>query len=369
MSGDGLYGFGDTGIEKAIIGFGNWLYPSHSRYDRPYLAQFSDWAAGHAAGSSVHMNQTSGFGLTGATPTRPSVSQFGGATPQPKRPNPYSAHEEQRESKWTAHSDEGALVPYYGAGARAVHLPIRNTLPSSMYARKARYGRTKTYARRGASKATMRAVAKSVVRRAVEVKVLAQYNGNYSSVDNAGTTIFVNTSGPYSPTAVGVLLNAPKNGTAFYERIGRRIREVSLEIRGVVVTSATASTGSDCVRIIVVRDMDGTGTAPVLADMLTQGTTLKNDMAPWRPEVYQRFKPLFDACVPLNVSYAAQSLTHPFTIKCKVGRVLDFESSISSYAGDQASLKVGGIYLFAVSDTAANQPSVSAGYVFKFRDA
>lgn len=88
------------------------------------------------------------------------------------------------------------------------------------------------------------------------------------------------------PTATGVflLLFAPALGTEYNQRIGRKCVARSLYIRGRMNVDAsnplaTASVGSQQIRMIVFADNQPNGLAPVIGDLL-QGTDPSNQLNP-----------------------------------------------------------------------------------------
>lgn len=87
-------------------------------------------------------------------------------------------------------------------------------------------------------------------------------------VDNAQTTTGMRLSA-IPPT--GVYLGGPVQGAAPYQRIGQRIANKSLRIRG-VVTPATANATCGIVRIIVVYDEQANGAVPAYADVISAYT-------------------------------------------------------------------------------------------------
>jgi len=90
-------------------------------------------------------------------------------------------------------------------------------------------------------------------------------SGELKCMDVPGGTLAIHDTG------LVTFVPMPQEGSSFYNRIGRRIRMKSIEIRGHIRPSYAnaAQHGQQFVRILVIYDRQVNGAAPVLADILT----------------------------------------------------------------------------------------------------
>jgi len=168
-------------------------------------------------------------------------------------------------------------------------------------------------------------------------------------------------------------LNAPVVGSAYYQRIGSRIQEVSLRINGVIGVPAAQTAFADCVRIVVVRDSAGFGTTPTEAEIFETAqpaagsTAFDTAIAPQKWETRKRFTVLKDFCIPVMQAIATQAVRIPFMAEFKLNKKLDFfASSAAASAGD---LRIGGIYLLAMCDSTVNVLTITMASSFNYKDA
>lgn len=347
---------------------------------------FPNGVAARKKRAMLTQGQTSGFTQQFATPSKAAATRAD--TPARKGTYPGRDREERLGARGRADSVDAAeyrnppqdIVLYNDdavwhqqhAAVWANRTAELRVMPYKRAYRKS-YGRTgKSYAR-GTTKAFVSKVATRAIRRQVEVKQIAQVMDGATDVPDGGVMVRVNNGGPcglVSPNADDSMLNCPIAGVTWFNRIGRKIREVSLEIVGQVRGNAAAFGNSDCVRLIVLRDLEGVGAAPAAGDFLTNGLGLpRGEVAVQRTETMQRFKFLFDGCIPLNMQAPAQVVAHPFRIFLKLNKLLQFDTTLPTQIGQAGSLKLGGIWFFAISDTGANYPNVACSYRFRYRDA
>lgn len=143
--------------------------------------------------------------------------------------------------------------------------------------------------------------------------------------------------------AVG-LLNGAVPGTAFAERVGRLVQNLSLEIN--VYSFATPATGTDQThRFMIVQDLQPNGAALTIANVLTAATV--QDF----PNLYyqHRFKILLDRKIYLNA--AAETGTGKlWSWRCKLPFVTQYNNGT---AGTVADIATNSIYCLAIGDVAA----------------
>jgi len=112
-------------------------------------------------------------------------------------------------------------------------------------------------------------------------------------VDNALTnTLFRSAATP----PVGVYLGGPVQGAAPYQRVGQKIMNKSIHIRGIVVNSATST--EDLGRILVVYDRQPNGAVPtyatLIASYIAAGTSASTAYDGINMNNRERFKVLCD---------------------------------------------------------------------------
>jgi len=88
---------------------------------------------------------------------------------------------------------------------------------------------------------------------------------------------------PFKTAGTVTFIVGPQEGSGFYNRIGRRIRMKSLELRGMITPSAgnAAAVVQQFARLLIIYDRQTNGAAPTLADVLTDydnaGATTSSD--------------------------------------------------------------------------------------------
>lgn len=104
----------------------------------------------------------------------------------------------------------------------------------------------------------MRGVAMTVPRSPVDIKFVDTAPASYGC-DSTGTV---------------TLLNGVATGTDFTNRIGRRIRNLSLELVGFLYPESQTTTQMDLCRVLIVLDKQPNGAIPAITDVLTSSTSL-----------------------------------------------------------------------------------------------
>jgi len=145
-------------------------------------------------------------------------------------------------------------------------------------------------------------------------------------------------------------------------RVGDSIRIQHIEIRGRVVISTAATTS--LMRVLVVRDLDGYGTAPTPADVLETVGVVGAPLAPEKFQKRERFSILFDELFALQSGSSSGTSSAPFYFATShQGHVLYLGTAAAS-----ASDGKGSVYVMAVSDEGTNLPTIAFGSRILFTD-
>lgn len=196
------------------------------------------------------------------------------------------------------------------------------------------------------------------------------FRGEIKAVDFGGTTIRIDDTGQLAT------LNTVTAGSSFYQRIGRRIELLSVEIRGNIGSVRTV-TASDFCRLLIIYDRQPNGAVPNLADVLQNvngsGTATSTAYAGINLNNRDRFDIIMDKKIILPTqTITAGVLTNPgwvdpvaetFNIKAfrKLGnRITQYKADTNPpVIGDIAS---GALYLMTVG----SQPTGSEGFQLGF---
>ncbi len=141
-------------------------------------------------------------------------------------------------------------------------------------------------------------------------------------------------------------------GTTMNTRVGNSIKVQRLEILGRVAANSSITTFS-VVRVMVVRDMEGQGSAPAVSDILE---TVGTSAAPRSPHDWlnrKRFAIVHDELIVLSAN-SGGNMAQTFTFKQNLERHVLYRGTSAAAASDGE----GSIYVVAVSDEATNTPSV-----------
>ncbi len=141
-------------------------------------------------------------------------------------------------------------------------------------------------------------------------------------------------------------------GTTMSTRVGNSIKVQNLEILGRIAVGSSVTTFS-VVRIIVFRDMEGQGTAPVMSDVLE---SIGTSAAPRQPLDWlnrKRFGILYDSLVVLTPTSGGSSVK-PFAFKIALEKHVLYRGTTAAAASDGE----GSIYVGTVSDETTNTPAV-----------
>jgi hypothetical protein len=166
-------------------------------------------------------------------------------------------------------------------------------------------------------------------------------------LDTNTTSYTVTTTGSMQP------ISQIAQGLTSANRVGDSIRIQHIELRG-RVTVSTAATNS-LVRVMLVRDLDGYGTAPTVADVLEVNASVGAPLSPERFQKRERFSILFDELIAVQSATSSGCSSVPFTfMTTHQGHILYLGTTAAS-----ASDGKGSIYLVAVSDETVNTPTVA----------
>lgn len=162
----------------------------------------------------------------------------------------------------------------------------------------------------------------------------------------------------YTPTQIdttGIMysLSMVGQGLTSTTRVGDSIRIQHLEIRGSVLVNSADATCN--VRVMVVRDLDGYGTAPTPADVLETTQSVAAPFSPVRFSRRSRFSVLYDELFALQGASAGGTASQVFSYSsAHQGHVLYLGTTAQA-----ASDGKGSVYVLAVSDETDNKPYLS----------
>lgn len=171
---------------------------------------------------------------------------------------------------------------------------------------------------------------------------------------------------------VMTLLNGIATGDSNITRDGNEIFGTSIQFRG-VYSSDGDSLGITLLRTIVFWDSQSNGAAPTQGQLLELGIVTSALFAPYNMNNQKRFKIVYDKLITLNPQAgidAAGTTTDAFPNsmvfkkKIKLGRIVKY-SGATAAIGDIAS---NSLYVYQVSNQAAEFPLAAVGYRFIFKD-
>lgn len=175
-------------------------------------------------------------------------------------------------------------------------------------------------------------------------------------------TVRANTTGAFS------LLSVPVLGSDFTNRIGRKILNKSLYIRGRVtitsaVTGAVNTIGCQQARMIIVVDNQPNGAAPATTDLLKQSLVESQLNANNR----DRFKVIkdktfiFEPYINVTTATQAQSAVNRASYDIKCYKKLNVETIFNgTNGGTIGDVNSGAIYMFWIGSNIAGGSDVSA---------
>ncbi len=182
---------------------------------------------------------------------------------------------------------------------------------------------------------------------------------------------FINIEEKYSDTSVShtpdqngsiTCISQLAQGTNVGNRIGDSVRVQRLSLLGRAAVSSSVTSYS-MTRIIVFRDMEGQGTAPVVSDVLE---SVGSSAAPRQPYDWlnrKRFSILADWFMPLTALSGGSSVRE-FSFDVDLAKHVLYRGTTAAAASDGE----GSIYVLSVSDEATNTPSIVATTRITFTD-
>lgn len=176
-----------------------------------------------------------------------------------------------------------------------------------------------------------------------EIRKLINVEEKVIQTDNASAT--------FNTTGTVYSLSTVVQGTDYDERVGNSIKLQEIEVNARVFMNTTS--GNTVYRVILFRDLDGYGTAPISADLLENGVA--STTAPLAFKNFnkrKRFSILFDERGTLSPQgergvYISIRMSHD-------GHILYLGSTAAAGSNGKGSL-----YLLAISDETTNLPSIA----------
>lgn len=176
-------------------------------------------------------------------------------------------------------------------------------------------------------------------------------NVEYKSI-NVQWTVDPNSSGAV------LLLTTIAQGDDFSQRQGRKARAHSLRIQGMVEINGSASATN--VRMMVVRDNNGSTTAPAIGDLFANvGTFIANNCKIGDAQSNSRFTVLYDKFILLDAVNKSQAAINRYI---KLNHHLMWTGTAATDEGK------GHLWLFIGSNEATNDPVVTVLSQFKWID-
>lgn len=161
------------------------------------------------------------------------------------------------------------------------------------------------------------------------------------------------TSGVISP------ISRVAQGTDYDERIGNSIKMQHIEVRGRIFKNTSATTS--VMRVLLVRDLDGYGTIPTVANILEDITIGSPPLTQHNFLNRKRFSYLFDELLTLNNTGDSSAV---FEIYMPHEGHIQYLGSTAAAASDGK----GSLYMLFISDEATNTPTFSFSSRIVFTD-
>jgi len=139
-------------------------------------------------------------------------------------------------------------------------------------------------------------------------------------------------------------------GTDIGGRIGDSIKVQSLAVMGRVAMSSAAT--FSCIRVMLIRDNENAGAAPVAADIFETVSGAVTCRSPLNYLNRKRFSPLYDNYLTLDV---ASAYSQPLRWTLPLDRHIGFRGT----GATAASAAEGSLWWVLVSDEATNTPTVA----------
>ncbi len=176
-------------------------------------------------------------------------------------------------------------------------------------------------------------------------------NVEYKTI-TTGFTVDPNTTGAV------VNLTAIAQGDDIANRQGNKIRAKYISVKGNVKINASAT--STHLRMMIVRDNNGSTTQPAITDLYADANTFRANLNKLGdPQSNSRFSILWDKFVMLDAVNLEQV---PVSWTSSLDHHIFYSGTASTDEGK------GNLYLFISSSEATNDPSVTANAMVKFID-
>ncbi len=186
---------------------------------------------------------------------------------------------------------------------------------------------------------------------AIARKVRGLINVEYHSLSTV-FTVDPNTSG------VALNLSAIAQGDTINNRQGNKLRVKHLEVGGIITLHASATNSQ--VRMMIVRDNNGSTTPPTISSLFANAATFfANRLKLGDPQTNSRFTVLWDRFIIMD---AGHGLTQKFHWSTGLDHHVYFTGTSATDEGK------GHMYLFIASNEATNDPVVAANATLKWID-
>jgi hypothetical protein len=150
-------------------------------------------------------------------------------------------------------------------------------------------------------------------------------------------------------------------GSGYNQRDGNSIKATNLRLEYFLQGNATA--GANITRIVILRDLMNTGTAPALSDVFEDvSSTAANIISPYLHTVGDRFEVLYDQ-VHCQVLGGSDYLVHR-RIALAINDHVLFKGATSAYADTWQ----GQPMLFCITDNTVNPPKLALSSQLNFVD-
>ncbi len=177
-------------------------------------------------------------------------------------------------------------------------------------------------------------------------------NVEYKSIRQTFTT---------DPSSSGAVVNltAIAQGDGLANRDGNKVRAKMLQVRGVAEMNASATASH--VRMVIVRDNNGSTTIPSISDLYPSVAFFaSNSLKTNAPQSNSRFSVLWDHW--LSLDFVGYGSTKSFAYSLPLDHHIFFSGTGATDEGK------GHLYLFIASNEAINDPNIVAQSVVQFLD-
>ncbi len=174
-------------------------------------------------------------------------------------------------------------------------------------------------------------------------------------LDTIQTSTTINQTGSMIP------ISEIAQGLTSQTRVGDSIRIQHIEVRGRCNVNPVA--GNTLMRVLVVRDLDGYGTAPTTSDVLEYAAAVSAPISPEKFNKRERFSILYDEIFTLSGTTQGVA-TLPFSFSSTHQGHIMYLGTTAAAASDGK----GSMYIVSVSDETTNAPSLAFVSRIQFTD-